>query len=173
MTGSFCKVTILGRLGDIPQFRTLNNLHNTKVADFSIATNEFYTDSKTGDKIKTTEWHRITAFSNLADLMQKYSSKGMLLCVEGKLKLNKWTDNNGQERSRTEIIATTIHLLGGSKHSEQEAGHKEQEIGGETQDELVVAKKTRVKQTTKSSKEDSFSSEEDDLLDFNDDVIPF
>lgn len=103
------KVILIGNLGKDPEIRQLPSGQN--VASFSLATTENYT-SKSGEKVKQTEWHRITAFGRLADIAGKYLHKGKQVYIEGKLRTRQWEDNNNQKRSTTEIVALTIQLLG-------------------------------------------------------------
>lgn len=103
------KVILIGNLGKEPEIRQLPSGQN--VASFSLATTENYT-SKTGERVKQTEWHRITAFGKLADIAGKYLHKGKQVYIEGKLRTRQWEDQNNQKRSTTEIIALTIQLLG-------------------------------------------------------------
>ena len=105
------KVILLGNLGKDPEIRQLPSGQN--VASFSLATTENYT-SKTGERVKQTEWHRISAFGKLADIAGKYLHKGKQVYLEGKLRTRQWEDNNNQKHSTTEIIASTIQLLGQS-----------------------------------------------------------
>ncbi len=103
------KVILLGNLGKDPEIRQLPS--GQSVASFSLATTENYT-SKTGERVKQTEWHRISAFGKLAEIAGKYLHKGKQVYVEGKLRTRQWEDNNSQKHSMTEIIASTIQLLG-------------------------------------------------------------
>lgn len=103
------KVILLGNLGKDPEIRQLPSGQN--VASFTLATTENYT-SKTGERIKQTEWHRITAFGRLADLAGKYLHKGKQVYVEGKLRTRQWEDSNNQKHTTTEIVALTIQLIG-------------------------------------------------------------
>lgn len=105
------KVILLGNLGRDPEIRQLPSGQN--VASFTLATTENYT-SKAGERVKQTEWHRITAFGRLADLAGKYLHKGKQVYLEGKLRTRQWEDNNNQKHSTTEIIVSTIQLLGQS-----------------------------------------------------------
>jgi single-strand binding protein len=103
------KVILLGNLGRDPEIRQLPSGQN--VASFTVATTENYT-SKTGERIKQTEWHRITAFGRLADIAGKYLHKGKQVYIEGKLRTRQWEDNNNQKHTTTEIVALTIQLIG-------------------------------------------------------------
>ncbi len=103
------KVILIGNLGRDPEIRQLPSGQN--VASFTLATTENYTN-KAGEKVKQTEWHRISAFGRLADIAGKYLHKGKQVYIEGKLRTRQWEDNNNQKRSTTEIVALTIQLLG-------------------------------------------------------------
>jgi single-strand DNA-binding protein len=102
------RVTLLGRVGQAPDVKRLEN--GTPVANYSLATSEQWKDEQ-GQKKESTEWHRVVAWKQLAELSEKYVAKGSLLFVEGKLTYRKYTDNNGIEKTITEIVATTIRLL--------------------------------------------------------------
>ncbi len=90
---------ILGRLGNDPEVRTTQN--GTVVASLSIATNDGI-----GENI-TTEWHRVVVFGKSAEAIQKYTSKGSQLFVEGRLRTNKWQDKNGNTQYTTERLSQT------------------------------------------------------------------
>lgn len=76
-----------------------------------MATNENYTNNK-GEKVEQTEWHRITAWGKLADLIDKYVIKGKEIAIEGKLTHRSYDDKDGNKRYITEIVATELLLLG-------------------------------------------------------------
>ena len=90
------KVILIGRLGADP--KTFTN-----AAGLSVATSESYQDAS-GTWKEVTEWHRVTVFKQLAERAAKFE-KGDLVYCEGKQKTRKYTDNEGNERSVTEVIA--------------------------------------------------------------------
>lgn len=94
------KATLLGRVGKDPEIRNLDN--GTKVANFSIATSENWTD-KNGEKKEATEWHNISIFGKLADIVERYVKKGQLLYIEGKIKTRSW-DQDGVKKYMTEVV---------------------------------------------------------------------
>ena len=106
--GTINKVMILGRLGNDPEIRTTQN--GVVVASLSIATNDGI-----GENI-TTEWHRVVVFGKSAEAIQKYTSKGSQLFVEGRLRTNKWQDKNGNTQYTTEIIANKFEFIGGGNN---------------------------------------------------------
>lgn len=103
------KVLLVGRLGQDPELRYTQA--GTAVASLSVATNESWTD-KNGQKQDHTEWHRIVIWGKLAEIAGKYSKKGSQVFIEGKLQTRKWQDKQGQLRYSTEVIASTLRVLG-------------------------------------------------------------
>ncbi|MDO5656220.1 MAG: single-stranded DNA-binding protein [Flavobacteriaceae bacterium] len=108
MSGSLNKVMLIGNLGDEVKIHYFDN--QNCISRFSIATNESYTLRDTGERVTQTEWHRIVAKNKLAELCEKYLSKGDSVYVEGKIRTRKWNDN-GVVRYQTEIHAETIQFL--------------------------------------------------------------
>ena len=81
------------------------------VANISIATSETWNDKNTGEKREKTEWHRVVAYRRTAEVIGQYTRKGSKLYVEGRLQTRKWTDQSGQQRYTTEIVADNIQML--------------------------------------------------------------
>jgi len=102
---------IIGHLGRDPETRYLPS--GEAVTAFSIATTEKWKDKQTGEQKEATEWHRITAFGKLAEIIDQYVRKGSLVYIAGKITTRKWTDKDGIERYSTEIKADTMKMLGG------------------------------------------------------------
>lgn len=103
------KVIIVGNLGNEPEVRTTGN--GTSVTSISVATSESWTDKQSGQKQERTEWHRVTAFSRLGEIMAQYLSKGSKVYIEGSLRTNKYTDKDGVEKYSTDIIAKEMQML--------------------------------------------------------------
>lgn len=111
---SLNKVMLIGNVGKDPEIRYLEGSSPqaaAKVAQFTLATTERYRD-RGGELRENTEWHNIVAWRGLADNAEKYVRKGTQLYVEGKLRTRTWTDQSGNKKDRTEIIADTFQLLG-------------------------------------------------------------
>jgi len=108
------KVILLGNLGKDPEVRHLEG--GSVVANFTLATNEFYKD-KQGSRVERTEWHNISAWRGLAELAEKYLKKGSQIYVEGKLRTRQYQDKDNQTRYITEIMAEEISLLGSRPQS--------------------------------------------------------
>ena len=102
------KVILVGHLGRDPEVRTIDS--GAKVARFSLATTETYKD-KNGERKDMTEWHNIVVWRNLADIAEKYLTKGKLIYVEGKLRTRSW-EENGAKRYTTEVVADGFTMLG-------------------------------------------------------------
>jgi single-strand DNA-binding protein len=102
------KVTLLGNLGKDPDIQVLEG--NIKVAKFSLATTDSYKDDK-GQTHSSTEWHTVVLWRGLAELAEKYLSKGSLIYMEGKIKSRSYNDKAGHKKYVTEIIAEQLVLL--------------------------------------------------------------
>ena len=105
------QVTLLGRVGKDPEVRTVGQ-SNSKVATFSLCTGGKY-KTQDGREIDDTAWHDIVAWRNHADLAEKYIRKGSQILVIGRLSYREYTDNNGNKRYVTDIVADKIELCGG------------------------------------------------------------
>lgn len=106
---SINKVILIGNLGSDPEVKYLDG--DRAVANFSLATNESYTDRQ-GNKVTQTEWHRIEMWDSLAKVAEKYLTKGRQVYIEGKIKTDKWTDQNGVDKYTTRIRANVLQMLG-------------------------------------------------------------
>lgn len=106
---SINKVILVGNVGKDPDIRHLDT--GVAVASFPLATSENYI-AKNGDKVTTTEWHNIVAWRGLAEVAEKYVTKGRQLYIEGKIKTRSWDDKEGNKRYTTEIVADVMQLLG-------------------------------------------------------------
>lgn len=110
---------IIGFLGKDPEIRHMQN--GNAVASFSIATTEKWKDKTTGEAKEQTEWHRISAFDKLAEIIGEYLKKGSLVYVCGKIKTRKYTDKDGVEKYATEIHASNMKMLGGRGSNDDQA----------------------------------------------------
>ena len=102
-------VQLIGNVGNDPEIKNLDG--GRKLANLTIATNDSYKNDK-GEKIETTEWHRVTAWGATADLIEKYVTKGNQIGIEGKLTHRSYDDKNGEKRYITEIVVNELLLLG-------------------------------------------------------------
>jgi single-strand DNA-binding protein len=97
---SLNKVMIIGNLGADPDARATNS--GGQVVNLRVAVS---------DHKGETEWFRVVTFKNTADFCAKYLHKGSKVFVEGRLKTNKWTDKDGNDRYTTELIAHNVQSL--------------------------------------------------------------
>lgn len=116
MAGSVNKVILVGNLGRDPEVRFTQN--NQKIVHLSVATSDRWRDRQSGETRERTEWHRVVIFNeNLADVAERFLSKGRTVYLEGSLQTRKWTDQQGQDKYTTEIVLQRFRgelvLLGG------------------------------------------------------------
>lgn len=106
---------ILGRVGKIDT-KTMNN--GNKVTNVSMVTSKKFT--KDGEKHEKVTWHNVTLFSKLAEIAEKYVSVGDLLYVQGEMDNQKYTTQDGVEKSKFFIIAHELKLMPKSKEHKPE-----------------------------------------------------
>ncbi|MGZ3699271.1 MAG: single-stranded DNA-binding protein [Bdellovibrionota bacterium] len=121
------KVILVGRLGQNPEVKYTPS--GAAVANFSVATNESWTD-KAGAKQERTEWHRIVVWGKLAELCSQYLSKGRQCYVEGRLQTRQWQDKDGQTKYTTEVNAQTVQFLGGNAGASAGGDRPSREMSG-------------------------------------------
>lgn len=110
------KVILVGRLGKDPEVRSTPS--GQTVAEFSLATDEKYTD-KSGNKVERTEWHNIQAWGRLGEICGQYLRKGKLVYIEGRIQTDSWDDKEtGQKRYKTRVTANEMKMLGGKSDGE-------------------------------------------------------
>lgn len=111
------RAELIGNVGSI----TINEVNSVKVANISLATNERGFKTKEGKEVpERTEWHNIVLWRGLAEIAEKYITKGTKLFVEGKLQTRDY-EKDGIKFRATSIIATNIELLGSKPQSEAPA----------------------------------------------------
>lgn len=106
---SFNKVTVVGNLGRDPELRYTPQ--GTPVCSFTMATNEKRKD-KAGEMQDVTTWFRITLWGRQAEAASQYLTKGRPVYIEGRLRLEEWTDRDGKQRSTLEVHATDMQFIG-------------------------------------------------------------
>ncbi len=102
------KVQLIGRLGQEPEIVNLES--GKKLAKFSLATNENYTNAK-GEKVENTEWHNIVAWGKTAEIIEKYVNKGQEIAIEGRLTSRSYEDKEGVKRYITEVVCSEMLML--------------------------------------------------------------
>ncbi|WP_250518913.1 single-stranded DNA-binding protein [Caballeronia sp. ATUFL_M1_KS5A] len=111
------KVILVGNLGADPETRHLPS--GDAVANIRLATTDRYKDKASGEMKEQTEWHRVSFFGRLAEIVNEYLKKGSSVYIEGRIRTRKWTDQAGQERYSTEIVAEQMQMLGGRASSDR------------------------------------------------------
>lgn len=101
MAGSVNKVILIGNVGKDPEIK---NLTNGVVANLSLATSESWRDKNSGERREKTEWHRVTVWGPIVQVIEQYVRKGSKLYLEGQLQTRKWTDQAGVEKYATEVV---------------------------------------------------------------------
>lgn len=102
------KAMLIGNLGRDPEMR--HTASGSAVCTFSMATNESWV--KDGERQERTEWHNIVTWDKLAEICERYLSKGSKVYVEGRIQTRSWDDKTtGQKKYMTEIVADQMMML--------------------------------------------------------------
>ena len=107
---SFNKIIIVGNLGRDPELRYTPQ--GNAVCNISVATSEKRKD-KAGELQDITTWFRVTLWERQAENASKYLTKGSPVYIEGRLRVEEWTDREGSPRQSLEVHATDMHFIGG------------------------------------------------------------
>ena len=106
------KVILVGNCGRDPEIRYLPS--GSAVANVTVATSSRRKDKNSGETIEETQWHRVTFFERLAEIVGEYVKKGNPIYIEGRLRYSTYMDKTtGVEKNSVEIVATEMQLLGG------------------------------------------------------------
>ena len=163
------KVILVGNLGADPETRYTQS--GTAVTTVRLATSESWKDKQTGQMQERTEWHRVKFFGRLAEIAGEYLKKGRQIYVEGSIRTDKFTGNDGQEKYFTEIVANEMQMLGGQEGGG--AGGGMRSSGGAPQRGQQQRQQQPMQQD---APQDRGASNRNDAFDdsgFNDDDIPF
>jgi single-strand DNA-binding protein len=107
--GTVNKVILVGRLGADPQLKyTPSGRANV---NFNLATNAVWKDQE-GNQQEKTDWHRVSAWGKLAEIMGEWLKKGSYVYIEGRLQTRSYEDSNGVKKYITEVVATDLEMLG-------------------------------------------------------------
>ncbi len=115
MAGTINKAILIGHLGDEVKMHYFDG--GNSIGRFPIATNESYTNKQTGEKVVTTEWHNIVVRNKLAEICEKYLTKGDKVYCEGKIKTRQW-EQDGIKRYSTEIHVLEMTFLSTKKNTD-------------------------------------------------------
>ncbi|HEY0544506.1 MAG TPA: single-stranded DNA-binding protein [Pyrinomonadaceae bacterium] len=112
---SFNKIILVGNLGRDPELRYTPQ--GTPVCSFTLATNEKRKD-KTGEIQDATTWFRVTLWGRQAETASQYLTKGRPVYIEGRLRVEEWTDRDNKQRYTLEVHATDMQFIGGGRGEE-------------------------------------------------------
>jgi single-strand DNA-binding protein len=98
-------VQLMGRLGQDPEIINLDS--GKKLAKFSLATNDNYTNAK-GEKVENTDWHNIVVWGKTADVVENYVTKGQEIIIGGKLTTRSYETKAGEKRYITEVVCRDL-----------------------------------------------------------------
>jgi len=118
------KVMIIGRLGRDPEIKYAQS--GMAICSLNVATSETWKDKNTGEKQEKTEWHRCVAFGKVAEILEKYLSKGSQVYLEGKLQTRQY-EKDGQTHYATEIVVQNFTFLGDGQEKQQPRQHSQQQ----------------------------------------------
>ena len=110
MSRSLNKVMLIGNVGMDPEIRATSS--GTRVAKVTLATSSSWTN-QSGEKVEKTEWHRLTFFGRLVDIVEQYVKKGDRLYVEGRIEYSQ-TEGDSGPKYWTDIVITEMVMLGSS-----------------------------------------------------------
>jgi single-strand DNA-binding protein len=114
---SFNKIIVVGNLGRDPELRYTPQ--GTPVCSFSLATNERRKDRTTGENNDITTWFRVTLWGRQAETASQYLTRGRPVYIEGRLRVEEWTDRDGKPRHTLEVHATDMQFIGGGGRPEE------------------------------------------------------
>ena len=164
------KVILVGNLGDDPETKyTQGGMAVTKAR---LATTSVRKD-RDGNTQERTEWHRVTFFGKLGEIAGEYLRKGSQVYVEGSIRYDKYTGQDGVERYSTDIIADEMQMLGGRGEGGGGgggAGRGEFRGGGDRSERPARAP---ARQESAPRREAPAAKSNDFADDFADDDIPF
>ena len=164
---SFNKITIVGYLGRDPELRYTPQ--GTALCKMSIATTE-RRKNVTGEAEEHTTWFRVTAWGRQAELANEYLTKGRQVYVEGRLRLEEYTDREGQKRFSAEVSATEIQFLG--QKIDTPGANAAEAVAGANQTTAPAPKPQGNSNNPKKTSKGGRGSQEE-LVSIEDDEIPF
>lgn len=120
MAGTINKAILIGHLGDEIKMHYFEG--GNSIGRFPLATNETYTNKQTGERITNTDWHNIVVRNKLAEICEKYLTKGDKVYCEGRIKNRQWDAEDGTKRYTTEIHVTDMTFLSTKKETTPSSG---------------------------------------------------
>lgn len=130
MSEGYCRVVMVGNLGQDPELRHTQG--GNAVLNMRMAINERWKD-RDGNHGERTEWHTIVVWGKRAEPLARILEKGARILVEGRLQTRSWEAKDGGKRSAVEIVADNIVLLGGGQRGAATTPSRPQEQGHENE----------------------------------------
>lgn len=124
MANDLNRYECIGRLGRDPESRFLPS--GDEVVNMSIAVGKSWRDRESGEKKESLTWVPVVVFGGLAGVCSRYLAKGSRVYIAGELRIRKWTDQSGQDRFTTEIIASNMQMLDSRQGDGQQGGFQQQ-----------------------------------------------
>jgi single-strand DNA-binding protein len=121
---SFNKIILVGNLGRDPELRYTPD--GTPVCTFSLATNERRRDRTTGENNDVTTWFRVTLWRRQAEVASQYLTRGKPVYIEGRLRVEEYTDRDGKTRHSLEVTATDMQFIGSARGEDAGGGGGQQ-----------------------------------------------
>lgn len=149
------KVILVGNLGADPETRY--SAAGAPIVSIRIATSDSWRDKQTGEMQERTEWHRIKFFGRLAEIAGEYLRKGSQVYVEGALRTDKYTGQDGVERYSTDIIGNEMQMLG-SRAGGEGGGGRTGRAGGGAQEARGGGAEDRAESSPEGRGRDPFES---------------
>ena len=118
MSRSLNKVMLIGNVGNDPDVRTTSS--GTPIANMSLATTRTWKDGS-GEQKEKTEWHRLTVWGKLVDVVERYVKKGDRLYVEGRIEYSE-SESDGQKKYWTDVNVFEMLMLGSTGAGDQGGG---------------------------------------------------
>ncbi|MCI0698407.1 single-stranded DNA-binding protein [candidate division KSB1 bacterium] len=165
---SFNKITIVGYLGRDPELRYTPQ--GTALCKMSIATSD-KRKNVAGEMEEHTTWFRVTAWGRQAELANEYLAKGRQVYIEGRLRLEEYTDREGQKRFSAEVSASEIQFLGHRAEAPNAGAAQEAASADQSQGAISNGASNNSNNPKKTSKSRRGSQEE--LVSIEEDDIPF
>jgi single-strand DNA-binding protein len=171
---SFNKIILVGNLGRDPELRYTPQ--GTAVCSFTMATNERRkTGGGSGEPQDVTTWFRITIWGARGETASKYLTKGSPVYIEGRLRLEEWTDRDGKVRQTLDVQATDMQFIGSNRPPDEGGNFGGGARGGDEFDQTPRYENRQSQQPASRQSSPAASSQRDDFDDAgaSDDDIPF
>ena len=166
---SFNKITIVGYLGRDPELRYTPQ--GTALCNMSVATTERRRNAR-GEAEEHTIWFRVSAWGRQAEVAAEYLAKGRQVYVEGRLRLEQYTDREGNPRTSAEVNASDIQFLG-QRADTQDRDVERTADNGRADEEMEEEEESKSTSSRSDKKQGSKRASRKEAVKIEDDQIPF